>query len=164
MKNLDDTYLLALSHKDREKITGIIREELVKEGTLGQDEIITTRYVRCSKTEERKLREVKCYKENQVLLFNKAVTAHRVNPGEYFTVGEITTAHRKSGSLPLIRENGRKITFKIKNLPKFKQERSEIDRPIELYEKKEISLRVGDRVMWKKNNGCIGILLGKSFD
>lgn len=157
----DDTYLLAFSHKDREKITGIIREELVKEGSLGQDEIVTTRYVRCSKTEERKLREVKCYKENQVLLFNKAVTAHRINPGEYFTVGEITKAHRKSGSLPLIRENGRKITFKLKNLPKFKQERSEIDRPIELYEKKEISLRVGDRVMWKKNNSSIGVKNGE---
>jgi conjugative relaxase-like TrwC/TraI family protein len=159
-KKRDETYLLALSHKDREKITDIIREELVKEGTLCQDEMKTTRYVRCN-TAERKLREVKYYQENQVLLFNKAVTAHRVEPGEYFTVGEITNAHKKSGSLPLIRENGRKITFKLKNLPKFKQERSEIDRPIELYEKKEISLRTGDTVMWKKNNTSIDVKNGE---
>ena len=160
-KQRDETYLLALSHKDREKITNIIREELVKNGQLGQDEIKTTRYVRSNNTEERKLREVKYYKKDQVILFNKAVSVHRVSSGEYFTVGEITNTHRKSGTLPLIRDNGRKITFKLKNLPAFKQERSEIDRPIELYEKKEISLRVGDKVMWKKNNSSIDVKNGE---
>lgn len=152
----NNTMLVALSHKERGEITNIIREGLVQQNKLSKIEHVTPKLIQ-SYTEQIDLRKSSSYEEGQVVLFNKNISAHRISPGEYLKVGEITKTHLKHNTLPLIRENGRQLKFKLDNLPKYNETRREIDRPIELFKEETLSLREQDKIIVKKNNSKLGI-------
>ena len=133
-----------------------MREALIKEGGL------TGATVHQPVLKERnvtsiKLRSSLYYARNDVIRFNHTLSRYNIKAGDYLTVGEVTSQHKRKNTLSLTRENGKQLTLPLAALPKFKAENKDLERPIEIYRRAVLPLMVGDRVQFKRNSESIGI-------
>jgi conjugative transfer relaxase protein TraI len=151
-----NTLCFAPTHKNRQDITQLLRSALVKEGTLTGQEHLQPILKERNLTSI-KLRNAIYYNQKDVIRFNSSIPRQNIKAGEYFTVGQVTNAHKKNNTLSLKREHGQTITFKLSSLPAFKTENKDLERPIEVYRQEVLKLMAGDQIQWKRNGEDKGI-------
>ncbi|HBD7398683.1 TPA: conjugative transfer relaxase/helicase TraI [Legionella pneumophila] len=151
-----NTLCFAPTHKNRHDITNLLRNALIKEGTLSgqehQQPILKERNLTSIK-----LRNAIYYNKNDVIRFNNTAQRYNIKAGEYLTVGEVTNTHKQNNTLSLKRENGQIITFKLSSLPAFKTENKDLERPVEIYRQEMLNIMAGDQIQWKRNYEDKGI-------
>jgi conjugative relaxase-like TrwC/TraI family protein len=152
----NNTLCFAPTHKNRHDITSIIRDHLEQEGGL-----TGARHDQPTLKEHNltsiKLRRAVYYSKNDVIRFNNTIARHAIKAGDYLTVEPITADHKKNNTLSLVRDNGKKITFNLSALPKFKAENKDLERPIEVYRQQTLTLMAGDKIQFKRNFESQGI-------
>jgi hypothetical protein len=151
-KNAEDrrnTLLFAPTHANRHDITQLIRHGLEKEGNL-TGEVFTQTTLKAKGIEAVQQRFVAYYQKGDVIRFNQDFRQSRVICG-YYTVGDITKNNHKDNVLPLLDASGKKHLFALKHLPQYKTTTSAFERVIEVYQAKQLDLKVGDQLMWTRN-------------
>ncbi|HAT8643605.1 MobF family relaxase [Legionella pneumophila] len=155
-----ETLLFAPTHANREAITEILRKGLINEGVLEGDVYMQT-VLKAKSIEAVQQRFVDYYQKGDVVRFNQSFKKGQLKLGSYYTVGQISSIHRRDNVLPLINENGKHIQFPLKNLPHYKTHSAPFERVIELYDAKSLELIKGDKVMWTRNFKDLGIRNGQ---
>ncbi|HCJ1109598.1 TPA: conjugative transfer relaxase/helicase TraI [Legionella pneumophila] len=151
-----NTLCFAPTHKNRQDITLILRNTLIKEGALTGQEHLQPILKERNLTSI-KLRNAAYYSQNDIIRFNNTNPRYNIKAGDYLTVGLVTNAHKKNNTLSLNRENGQTITFKLSSLPEFKTENKDLERPVEIYRQEMLSIMAGDQIQWKRNSEDKGI-------
>lgn len=152
----ENTLCFAPTHKNRQDITEIMRYRLKEEGVLTGDTLYQN-ILSARPLTSIELRESVYYTEDDVLRFNINVPRFNIKSGDYLTVQELSSKHKQTKSLCLLRENGRKFTFPLNALPEFKETLKDLERPIEIYRKGMIELQAGDIIQWKRNDQSLKI-------
>ncbi len=146
----NNTLCFAPTHRNRQDITLLLRERLETEGVLTGDKHIQPILKERNLT-SKQLRYSAYYAKNNVIRFNNAIAKHNIKAGDYLTVEHVTAQHKRSNALSLIRDNGKKITFNLALLPKFRTENKDLERPVEVYRQETLMLMAGDKIQFKRN-------------
>ena len=144
------TLMFAPTHANRANITTLIREGLEKEGVLGGEQRMQT-VLRARPLEDIQTRTAGYYQTGNVIRFNQDFKRANITSGEYLTVGELNATHRRDNTLPLIREDGRTLSFPLKELPQYKTHTAAFSRIMEIYQKAELELQEGETILWCRN-------------
>ena len=144
------TLLFAPTHANRADITAIIRDGLEKEGALSGKAWKHT-VLRARPLEDIQLHFAGLYEEGNVIRFNQDFKRNKITSGDYFTVGHITATHRRDNVLPLLREDGRALSFQLKQLPEYKTHTAGFSRIMEVYQTTELEIKQGDTLLWCRN-------------
>lgn len=145
----EDTLLFAPTHRDREAITHLIRQGLKDEGTLKGG--VSKTVLKSKAMEPIQQRFVAYYQKGDVVRFNQDFIRHRVEKNQYYSVGNISSKHRRNNVLPLVDEHGKTLSFALKSLPHYKAHTAAFERPIEIYQGASMELAQGERLMWTRN-------------
>ncbi len=149
-KERQETLLFAPTHANRRAITDLLRAGLEKEGAL-QGTTHVQKTLKAKSMEAIQQRFVAYYQRGDVIRFNQDVSKSKIKHGDYYTVGQLTQRHRDENMLLLINEQGKTLTFPLKNLPQYKTHTAAFERVIEVYQAQTLPLKVGDQVMWTRN-------------
>jgi conjugative transfer relaxase protein TraI len=153
----DRTLVFAPTHANRHDITSIMRDGLKKEGGLvGQEIVLDT--LKSKEMEEIQLHHAQYYQSGDVLRFNIHIPQSRIKPGDYLTIGDITEKHQRKKTIPLVPSEGKAVLMHLEDLPKYKQTRAGLNRPIEFYEKTSLELCAQDKVLVTRNNNKSGLV------
>lgn len=152
----EKTLCFAPTHKNRHDITVILRDALCKEGVLtgAEHEQGTLKEKNLTSI---MLRKAPYYTGDDVIRFNINIPKYHIRSGDYLTVQAVNKKHKDNNTLSLLRENGQSFNFKLSDLPKFKTENKDLERPIEVYNKQILPLMAGDKIQWKRNFEKMGI-------
>jgi conjugative transfer relaxase protein TraI len=151
------TLVFAPTHANRREITQIIREGLKKEGTLSGYEV-SLNTLKPKALEEVQHHHVQYYQPGDVLRFNIHLPRSRIKAGDYLTVGDLTTKHGNSKTIPLTNSEGKSVLLHLKDLPEYKPTRAGLNRPIEFYETATLALCINDQVLVTRNNNQSGMV------
>lgn len=146
----------APTHKNRENITNVIRAALTKNGELKGIEHYQKTLVE-KPFSSIALRKAVYYAKGDIIRFNQSLKNSPIRTGDYWRVGDITSAHKRKNSLPLINEDGKTINLKLSALPAFNSDTKDLERPVEIYQTRTISLMAGDKIQWKRNQEKLDI-------
>ena len=153
----DRTLVFAPTHANRHDITSIMRDGLKKDGGLiGQEIVLDT--LKSKEMEEIQLHHAQYYQSGDVLRFNIHVPKSHIKPGDYFTVGDLTEKHQRKKTIPLVQGEGKTVLLHLEDLPKYKQTRAGLNRPIEFYEQTTLALCENDKVLVTRNNNKSGMV------
>ena len=144
------TLLFAPTHANRADITTIIRDGLEKEGTL-TGVVWKHTVLRARALEDIQQRFAGHYEEGNVIRFNQDFKRNNITNGDYLTVGHITATHRRDNVLPLLRDDGRALSFQLKQLPEYKTHTAGFSRIMEIYQTSELEIMQGDTLLWCRN-------------
>ena len=144
------TLMFAPTHANRTNITTLIREGLEKEGVLNGEKRVQT-VLRTRALEDIQTRSAGYYQTGNIIRFNQDFKRQHITSGNYLTVGELNATHRRDNILPLIREDGRQLSFPLKELPQYKTHTAAFSRVMEIYQKAELELQEGDTILWCRN-------------
>lgn len=158
----EDTLLFAPTHKDRIAITGLIRNGLKHDGSL-QGPTYTQITLKTKPLEPVQQRFVAYYQQGDVIRFNRTLKKHAIQQSEYYTVDHISPKHRRDNILPLVNNTGKTILFALKTLPQYKAHNAPFERVMEVYQKRELELQAGDKIMWTRNVKSDGIRNGDAL-
>lgn len=147
----DATLLFAPTHLDRQSITSHIREGL-KEKSLLQGPMHMQPILKAKPMEPIHQRSAAYYQTGDVIRFNQEFKRYGIQPGQYFTVGNLTQKHRHDNRLPLLNDKGKAIKFALKHLPQYKTHNASFERIIEIYQKRQLELQTDDKIMWTRNS------------
>jgi len=151
------TLVFAPTHANRHDITSIMRDGLKKEGGLvGQEIVLDT--LKSKEMEEIQLHHAQYYQSGDVLRFNIHVPKSHIKPGDYLTIGDLTEKHQRKKTIPLVQSEGKTVLLHLEDLPKYKQTRAGLNRPIEFYEKTSLELCAHDKVLVTRNNNKSGLV------
>jgi hypothetical protein len=158
----EETLLFAPTHKDRIAITELIRNGLKQDGSL-QEPAYTQITLKTKSLEPVQQRFVAYYQQGDVIRFNQTFKKHAIQQSEYYTVDHISPKHRRDNVLPLINDTGKTILFALKTLPQYKTHNAPFERVLEVYQKRELELQAGDKIMWTRNVKSDGIRNGDAL-
>ncbi|MDP3704446.1 MAG: MobF family relaxase [Legionellaceae bacterium] len=158
----EETLLFAPTHKDRTAITELIRNGLKQDGSL-QGPTYNQTTLKAKPIEPVQQRFTAYYQQGDVVRFNQAFKKQMIQYGEYYTVGHILPKHRQDNVLPLVNDTGKTTLFALKALPNYKSHTAPFERAMEIYQKKELELQVGDKIMWTRNVTSEGIRNGETL-
>lgn len=151
-----NTLCFAPTHRNRQDITQILRNALIQEGTLTGQEHLQPILKERNLTGI-KLRNAAYYSQNDIIRFNHTIQRYNIKAGDYLTVGQVTNKNKHNNTLILKHENGQAIKFKLSSLPEFRTENKDLERPVEVYRREQLSLMAGDQIQWKRNSEHNGI-------
>jgi conjugative transfer relaxase protein TraI len=144
------TLLFAPTHANRADITALIRDGLEKESVL-TGPAWTQTVLRARPLEDIQQRFAGHYQSGNIIRFNQDFKRASIATGDYFEVGQITAEHRRNNVLPLLRENGKTVSFKLNQLPEYKTHTAGFSRIMEVYETKTLDIKQGETILWCRN-------------
>lgn len=142
----EKTILVIPSNEGRDTINTLLRDELKAEGSLTGEALTIKTLVNKGLEAERK-RHTYAYCKDDIVRFGSQNRRLGIEAGDYLRV------HENNGEKGIVLKNmesGDTCTWKPK-----KNMRS---RTVEIYEEKERSLQVGDKIRWRKNLTADGIV------
>ena len=146
----ENTLLFAPTHANRREITFIIREGLKQEGTLSDNQTLFT-VLKPKALEEAQLYHAQYYSKGDVIRFNHHSKRYGIESGDYLTVDRVSQENKRDNALKLIHKNGKKVNFRLNELPAYKPTRAGFSRHIEVYLQEKLELAEGDRILWTRN-------------
>ena len=146
----EKTLFFAPTHANRREITLLIREGLKREGTLTPNQIELT-VLKAKQLEEAQLHYANYYEKGDVIRFNQQSKRFGIERGDYLTVDQVTAVNKKKNTLVLVHENGKRINFRLNELPSYKPTRAGFNRSIEVYQAEKMEIAEGDKVSWTRN-------------
>jgi len=144
------TLLFAPTHANRGAITSLLRAGLEAEGAL-KGEAYKQMALKAKSMEPVQQRFAAYYQRGDVIRFNQDIHQNKIQRGHYYSVGQMTQTHHKDNVLPLIDKEGKEHLFALKHLPQYKTQTAAFERVIEVYQPKQLDLKVGEQVMWCRN-------------
>lgn len=145
----DKTLILAPANETREAINHLIREELTKEGVLKEQEIALENLEQKDLKRPQKI-DARNYSAGDMVLFNKDYRSLNIESGEYLVVKSVD---QQKGIVWLEKRNGKLIGW---DPEKVGGKRAGV---VEVYEKKEIKLKEGEKIFWTKNSKKISSII-----
>lgn len=146
----EHTLLFAPTHANRHEITALIRDGLKKEGILGNNETVFT-VLKAKALEEVQLYYAQYYAKGDVIRFNHDSKRLGIKRGDYLTVNQVSPDNKRDNTLVLLHACGKKVNFRLNELPKYKSTRAGFKRHIEVYKQEALELANGDRILWTRN-------------
>jgi conjugative relaxase-like TrwC/TraI family protein len=143
-----ETLILAGTNKEREKLTGTIRETLKTKKELGDGPTICTLKSRDLSREERS--DAANFPVGDVLLFHKEARSIGAKKGEPYEIFEVAA---REGILRAKSQRGENIALHTEKLCD----------AYTVYEKRSMEVSVGDRVRITRNNKELGVRNGEEF-
>ena len=142
----EQTLLVAPTHELRARINRTVREALADEGVLRGRPFVIERLVSLGMTRSEKA-DLRNYREDDVVVFSQDLVNYRVMKDEVLTVTGIEDGHvellHPDGKTRRIRPEG-KIRYRF-----------------EVYETRDIEIRIGDRIRWTRNDKARGLVNGE---
>lgn len=143
------TLMLVTGKEDLDQLNKLVRDELIERNELG-DDAITFDVLRKRDITETESREARFYRETDYIEFNKNYTKISVNEGE---VAQVVAKDSTKNTITVRFDGGRQVTFNPKQLTKYS-----------VFEKEQIELRAGDKIMRNGATKDLSEKNGNEFD
>ena len=139
--------LMAPSHGLRERINEIVRERLVRDGTVHGPAMTVERLVSRGYTSPEKTLAAN-YMPGDTVAFHRPYKRLGVNKGDDLRVAGVD---RKTRTVMLEGTDGRAVAWEPNRI-------AARAGGVEVYRSEEIELRAGDRIRWTRNDACLGLV------
>ena len=139
--------LMAPSHGLREEINAIVRERLVRDGTVHGPALESERLVSRGYTNAEKTLAAN-YRAGDVVAFHRPYRRLGVDKGDELRVAGVDHATR---TVNLRGEDGRAVAWEPNRL-------AARAGGVEVYRTEDIELRAGDRIRWTRNDAGLGLV------
>ena len=146
-KERESAGLMAPSHALRERINGIVRERLIRDGQVRGPALETERLVSRGYTHAEKA-VAKNYTEGDVVGFHRPYKRLGVEKGDELRVAGID---RDAGTVNLRRKDGEMVGWAPHRL-------AARSGGAEVYRCESFELRAGDRIRWTRNDKALGLI------
>ena len=141
------TALLAPSHALRERINGIVRERLVRDGIVRGPALKGERLVSRGYTNAQKTLAAN-YAPGDVVAFHRPYRRLGVEKGDELRVAEVD---HKTRAVTLEGPDGRSVVWEPNRL-------AARSGGVEVYRVEDMELRAGDRIRWTRNDADLGLV------
>ena len=145
--------LIAPSHKLRERINAIIRERLVRDGTVRGPALTTERLVSRGYTHAEKTLAAH-YRAGDVVAFHRPYKRLGIEKGDE---RRVLGADRNEGTVRLEGGDGAPVTWKPAKL-------AARSGGVEVYRSDTLELREGDRIRWTRNDAGLSLVNSATAD
>ena len=139
--------LMAPSHAIRERINEIVRERLVRDGTVHGPAMAAERLISRGYTNAEKTLAAN-YARGDVVAFHRPYTRLGVGKGDELRVAGVD---RKARAVMLEGKDGRSVAWSPNRLAARSGD-------VEVYRAEEMELRAGDRIRWTRNDAGLGLV------
>ena len=145
----DGTLLLAPTHALREEINATVRGALAAEGVLRGRTLRIERLVNLGMTRAEK-GDVRNYREGDTVVFQQDLVNYRVRKDDILTVAGI-----ERDTVVLDHPDGKRRRIRPAGGVRYR---------LEVYERREIELRAGDRIRWTRNDNERALINGEKAE
>ena len=139
--------LMAPSHAIRERINEIVRERLVRDGTVHGPAMAAERLISRGYTNAEKALSAN-YARGDVVAFHRPYKRLRVEKGDELRVAGVD---RKAHTVMLEGKDGQSVAWEPNRL-------AARAGGVEVYRAEEMELRAGDRIRWTRNDAGLGLV------
>ena len=145
--------LMAPSHRLREKINAIVRERLVRDGTVhgpatNAERLVSRGYTSAEKTLNSN------YRRGDVVAFHRPYKRLGVEKGDELRVAGVD---RKARTVRLEGNDGQRVAWEPNRL-------AARAGGVEVYRSETMELRAGDRIRWTRNDAGLGLVNSQTAD